>query len=802
MASHAPPIIPPESPPGEDVRELRLALVCYGGVSLAIYMHGVTRELHNLLRASAAYDADQTASPYAPGSSEHTYWELLRRIHRDGVGGAPKGVRLRVVVDIVAGTSAGGINGICLSKAIALNCSQDALRNLWFENGDIAKLVAGPRRMPSVLRAPLAVARSFMGLGGNAPLRGDEMCRWLHAAFEAMDETAPAPGSGQPRTLLPRDHLLELYVTVTDLEGYARELPIEDPRIIRDRMHRHVLVFRHGGSEPSSLGPNYNHALAFAARATSSFPGAFPPLRFEDYEKHLQPKDTADGLKLLADDQFAIYAVNDADPAASAFVDGGVLDNAPFDHAVAAIRRRAASLQVDRRLLYIEPDPVADGPAPARDDDKPPAWIKTILASLSSVPGGQPILDDLNDLAERNELVWRIREVIETNFAPVKARVEAIARRDGVSLASLSPATPPETLKALREDLASTASTESGFGYPSYVRLRLALVLDGYAAMIARSLGYPATSYPARFVENVVRAWGKETKLTENDPAMIPRQAAFLAQADLGYHQRRLRFVIAAFSWWYRDLEKGRRPTRGELDRAKETLYRHLTSIDGVIAGLAQTPEGRGALARAFPPDEVKKAARAQQSDDFAKRHRAHLDTLRSLVQAAVDAHVQRLEDALYHDLAELSAAWPERMRTDLFARHLGFVFWDIVVHPIQALAGVDERDHVEVVRISPLDARHLGLDGPAKLKGIGLHHFAAFFKRSYRENDYLWGRLDAAERLVGMLIDDPNEPGLQAPAAECRPLFEAILREEAGLKSIPDVLEKVAKRVADLPGA
>ena len=26
-------------------KELRIALVCYGGVSLAIYMHGVTREL-------------------------------------------------------------------------------------------------------------------------------------------------------------------------------------------------------------------------------------------------------------------------------------------------------------------------------------------------------------------------------------------------------------------------------------------------------------------------------------------------------------------------------------------------------------------------------------------------------------------------------------------------------------------------------------------------------------------------------------------------------------------------------------
>ena len=39
-----------------DVRELRLALVCDGGVSLAIYIHGVTRELQNVVTASRAVD--------------------------------------------------------------------------------------------------------------------------------------------------------------------------------------------------------------------------------------------------------------------------------------------------------------------------------------------------------------------------------------------------------------------------------------------------------------------------------------------------------------------------------------------------------------------------------------------------------------------------------------------------------------------------------------------------------------------------------------------------------------------------
>ena len=35
-------------------KELRIALVCYGGISLAVYMHGVTKELWKLARASQA----------------------------------------------------------------------------------------------------------------------------------------------------------------------------------------------------------------------------------------------------------------------------------------------------------------------------------------------------------------------------------------------------------------------------------------------------------------------------------------------------------------------------------------------------------------------------------------------------------------------------------------------------------------------------------------------------------------------------------------------------------------------------
>ena len=51
-------------------KELRIALVCFGGVSLAIYMHGISKEILKLARASSAVHAitDRT-KPHARPST-------------------------------------------------------------------------------------------------------------------------------------------------------------------------------------------------------------------------------------------------------------------------------------------------------------------------------------------------------------------------------------------------------------------------------------------------------------------------------------------------------------------------------------------------------------------------------------------------------------------------------------------------------------------------------------------------------------------------------------------------------------
>src|SRR5215510_14564653 len=123
-------------------KELRIALVCFGGVSLAIYMHGISKEILKLIRASSALHATADRSKRTSASffervdrsnpeydTEEVYFELLREIGRSA--------ELRVIVDIIAGASAGGINGTMLARALSHDLPMRPIRDLWLNNADV-----------------------------------------------------------------------------------------------------------------------------------------------------------------------------------------------------------------------------------------------------------------------------------------------------------------------------------------------------------------------------------------------------------------------------------------------------------------------------------------------------------------------------------------------------------------------------------------------------------------------------------------------------------------------------------------
>jgi patatin-related protein len=135
-------------------KELRIALVCSGGVSLAVYMHGMTKEILKLVRASSALHRITDRSVRAQAAfldcsvpadpeydTESVYFDLLRAIGRS--------LELRVVVDVIAGASAGGINGTMLARALSHDLPMGSLRDLWLDNADISVLLAPDARAGS-----------------------------------------------------------------------------------------------------------------------------------------------------------------------------------------------------------------------------------------------------------------------------------------------------------------------------------------------------------------------------------------------------------------------------------------------------------------------------------------------------------------------------------------------------------------------------------------------------------------------------------------------------------------------------
>lgn len=115
-------------------------------------MHGISAEILKLARASAALHSiadrtNRTAASYADAAvdrdesefdTESIYFDLLRDIGRT--------LDLRIIIDIIAGASAGGINATMLARALSHDLSMSRLRDLWLENADVAVLLAPDAR--------------------------------------------------------------------------------------------------------------------------------------------------------------------------------------------------------------------------------------------------------------------------------------------------------------------------------------------------------------------------------------------------------------------------------------------------------------------------------------------------------------------------------------------------------------------------------------------------------------------------------------------------------------------------------
>ncbi len=757
-------------------RELRLALVCTGGISLAVYMHGITKEVWKLVRASAARAGD------VAGDTEAIYAGLLADL-------APQ-LDLRVIVDIVAGASAGGINGILLAHAIAGGHDMEGLRDLWLDAADVDRLLdagsAATGRFAKWWATPLVwyARRRGYGLADEvvdptarievrAKLSHFMRSRWFRPPFSgvgfagvlydtlaAMTRPVPAPPLIPPR--LP----LDLFVTVTDFAGRPERLGLHSPPTIVETEHRLVIGFRSSGEEagvadggPRTIGDLAE--LAFAARATASFPGAFPPAQVGEIDTVLGARGVAwPGRLAFLSRVFPRRAESGQRFEDAALIDGSVLDNRPFGPAIEALRHRPAHREVDRRFVYIDPKPGGRSRGERRG---PPGFFATVLRSLADIPREQPIRDNLEAIAALSARVRRLRTVVDGMTPQVDAAVEAAIGARFFMLALT-----PTRLSAWRARAQTAAARGAGFAYAGYGALNLAQVTDTVAARIAAIGGDPtAARAVAGFIEGRRLAVAGATARGGQYSAYVD----FLRRFDLDFRIRRLRFLLRRLIRLAAAASDAERPA---TDVLKAALYALLAPY---------LERQRNAF---FDP-----AAFATATD----RPRAALAAFEAALglKALDSATDARLVALLGHDVAS-------PLRRALLRAWLGFPFYDIVTLPLLHGDGLDEFDEIKVDRISPDDAQAIRQGGhTATLKGTQFNSFGAFFSRAYRENDYLWGRLHGADRLIDIVVS--TLPGTLSPAAVTahkKKAFGAILAaERPHLTAIDDLFAALATEIA-----
>jgi patatin-related protein len=778
-------------------KELRIALVCFGGVSLAVYMHGVSKEVLKVVRASRALHAKtqpggRDDAVFDPGvddprdpehDTEAIWFALLQEIGRS--------VDLRVIVDIVAGASAGGINGTMLARALAHDLPIKTLRDLWLDRGDVEVLLdpkarAGP--WSKVFMRPflwgVAAARRIAEIGDPEVRRKLSLfvrSRWFKPPFDGermtqlMYDAILSMGSpfNPAQSLLPDGHRLELFVTVTDFHGYRRTIAIHDPPAVDEREHERTLRFSYerlrSGDVASDFDLENAPALAFAARATSSFPGAFPPARLAEMDAFLARR----GLIWRRRDDFLARGCNPALASAANtsettfFIDGSVLNDKPFREAIRAVRGRPAQREVDRRLVYIDPIPES---AQAGGDGRMPGFFSTLRSALSDIPRNEPIANELDWITEFNNRVRRRRAIIDAARPHVTELVSEILPQ------SLAGALAAEQVGLWREAASSRAASEAGFAYEGYVRLKLAAVRSQLAQMISGLLGFDARSDGAQFLAEVIDRWadaagivyaragsralGAEGGVTA---AVAPSWIRFLLAFDVEFRKRRLHFLIQGQNR-LREALTGAGAAPVVIDAINALKSEFHVQLDALRR--RERPMFFSNLARSLANEIFAKAAAAGQRHESGRLRAAdrgapfaagNAAQIRQLVarmgeELDLDSSTRDLDRAL---ATVNPAVWPEEARREALVNHLGFAFWDVLTLSVTNWRDAAEFDEILVDRISPEDARTLKkLGAPTVLKGVGLMHFAAFFSRAFRENDYLLGRLQAADRLVDLVCD------------------------------------------------
>lgn len=770
-------------------RELRLALGMRGGVSLAVWIGGACAEIDHLRRGQVG-----------------GWWARLR----EATGYDS------VIVDVMAGASAGGLNGSLYAASQVYDFPYDSIRDIWREVGGTDQLV----RTDVTERASADNDLRWISL-----FRGDG--HFFTSVAEHLSGLITGPSLG----VRPR---VDLWLSATHVEPVERPVVSPSDEQLTEARFPTGFRFRHPAYvwQPTDFDPwaphdapghaafvNQVSRLALAARATSSYPAAFEAAWITSSRRQSftsAPAPAATGEVDIEVDMGGILADRST---GSPFVvaDGGIVDNIPLGRALDAVAAAPADGPTDRYLVYLHPgaptEP-ADGTADTVTAARRRSVVRVLRATVGARLMSEDIAGDIDQIRRHNDGVARAVAVRRATFESLTNRADLIAHADR-SLTSYR-------IQRAAEDARMVSSLLSD---PVGI-----LEHDPFPATVG---GETVTDEQWR---SPLAGWSldaQERIHAELAQAMLDRELRSADEAVFATGAHPLERVTQTLLQWSRFLED---QAIEEASDVKEALYRVLEFWDAAIerprraawvALFATAPRNEAA-------NEVVGTAFARLGhltrippDDADALSRALLDGDDEGIEAGCAAAWERVEQAVAGAWDELAPTPADNMidlrcavasdiitpLADQLRQAAGDAVFDVAeglgqrdpggylhrvlrgdevsVATLAALevacyaehaTGLPCRSPVRFVRLSaanptPIAAAFTALISAAeqrglwwdreqqtpeeqrgvhlqlKLAGVELANFSAFLREEWRANDWMWGRMDAVPTLVELTV-------------------------------------------------
>jgi patatin-related protein len=728
-------------------QELRLAITMSGGVSLAVWMGGVARELNLLTEASNRSAAGPGEQP-GDTAVRALYRKLLDMLH------------VTVSIDVLAGTSAGGINAALLGLAAVGRCDLAGLRRFWIDDGSLTRLLRDPR-----------VADPPSLLQGDGRLLAD-----LRSGIGAI--MRPPPDDPPPT---------DVFVTTTLLSAETTCFTDDYGTVIAAADHHGLFHFTQDDLCGDILGP-----LSLAARSSASFPGAFEPSFVPRGAKADDAHPDMAGFSNLTVPHWA--------------ADGGLMDNNPIGPLLQTVFERSAGRQVRRALLYVVPTSVPPPVPPPALFSTPPGLARALMSDLDAAVS-QSIATDLQTIRDHNDrvaarLAARLR-LAELSTAAQAGRQQPLVspeawadyrRQQSERLAR------PLVTEVLRQ-VTTTADKPAGWtlggpGTDAEEQLRA-------AAMAAITADWPASlptpDLPADDAARDAARLGPAAWDAGMAIVLDLLKAGFVLATDYRDHRELAQLVGQVHQLAPAPPGSLRKRVTGGLDNpasravplpdligrlAREdalaqagpaTLAQAWLSLATAVTGAfpllarlaAQAPDqppatGTAAVGPAAAGSAPSAAGSAPSAAEGAPAVAGTAPPTSSPHPTRPSASGRSAQAArqVQTYLTYLGAGQNQVPDTTAGQNHAMFITRLLGLHVLEQsiqpkAAGPDQP--VELIEVSA-DTRTLLNPGRStavsKLTGMQVYHFGAFFKSSWRANDWMWGRPDGAGWLVHVLLD------------------------------------------------